>query len=258
MVKLVILGSANSVPDIDHENTHLMVVGAEHTVLVDCAGNPIPRLQLAKANLEAITDVILTHFHPDHVAGVPMLLMGLWLMGRREPLHIHGLAYTLDRTEIMMGLYNYQRWPGFFPVSYHRLPAEEMTPVLSFTDMYIYASPVKHLIPTIGLRFEFPLSGQAVAYSCDTEPCAAVVRLAEGVDLLIHEATGETEGHSSAAQAGMAATQAHARALSLIHYRLQGIDPPQRADPEALLEEARQTFNGRVDLATDLLTYTMG
>ena len=41
MAKLVILGSANSIPDIEHENTYLMVVGTEHTVLVDCVGNPI-------------------------------------------------------------------------------------------------------------------------------------------------------------------------------------------------------------------------
>jgi ribonuclease Z len=252
MAKLVILGSANSIPDIEHENTYLMVVGAEHTLLVDCVGNPIPRLQKAGADLNAITDLILTHFHPDHVAGVPMLLMSLWLLGRRAPLNIYGLAYTLERTESMMKLYNYEKWPGFFPVSFNPLPAAELTPVISFADIRVFASPVKHLIPTIGLRFEFPLSRKSAAYSCDTEPCAAVTRLAEGVDLLIHEATGASEGHSSAAQAGVAATQAHAHVLSLIHYPTQGVNL------DALLEEARQTYSGPVSLATDFLSYDMG
>jgi ribonuclease Z len=251
MAKLVILGSANSIPDIDHENTYLMVVGAEHTLLVDCVGNPIPRLQQAGADLNAITDLILTHFHPDHVAGVPMLLMSLWLLGRRAPLNIYGLAYTLERTESMMKLYNYEKWPGFFPVSFNSLPVVEMTPVVSFADIRVCASPVKHLIPTIGLRFEFPLSHKSVAYSCDTEPCPAVTRLAEGVDLLIHEATGASEGHSSAAQAGTAAAQAHAHALSLIHYPTRGVDL------NALMEEARKTFSGPVSLATDFLSYEM-
>ena len=41
-----------------------------------------------------------------------------------------------------------------------------------------------------------------MAYSCDTEPCDEVIRLSEGVDVLIHEATGESLGHSSARQAG--------------------------------------------------------
>ena len=252
MIKLVILGSANSIPYAEHENTYLMVVGAEHTVLVDCVGNPIPRLQQAGADLNAITDLILTHFHPDHVAGVPMLLMSLWLMGRRTPLNIYGLAYTLDRIESMMKLYNWEKWPGFFSVFFIPLPAAEMTPVVSFADIRVFASPVKHLIPTIGLRFEFPLSGKAAAYSCDTEPCTAVVRLAEGVDLLIHEATGASEGHSSAAQAGIVATQAHARALSLIHYPAQGVSQ------DTLVEEARHTFTGPVNLATDFLSFEMG
>ena len=177
--------------------------------------------------------------------------MGLWLLGRRAPLNIYGLAYTLERTESMMKLYNWEKWPGFFPVFFNSIPAVEMSPVVSFSDIHILASPVKHLIPTIGLRFEFPLSHKTAAYSCDTEPCAAVTRLAEGVDLLIHELSGASEGHSSAAQAGMGAAQAHAHALSLIHYPTQGVNL------DVALKEARQTFNGPVTLATDFLSYEM-
>ena len=45
MPKVIILGSSNAVPSIDHENTHLVILGKERTILVDCVSNPIVRLE---------------------------------------------------------------------------------------------------------------------------------------------------------------------------------------------------------------------
>ena len=90
MSKLIILGSSNAISHKDHENTHMVIVGEKRTVLVDCVSNPILRLEQAGVDFNAITDLILTHFHPDHVSGVPLLLMDMWLMGRREPLNVYG------------------------------------------------------------------------------------------------------------------------------------------------------------------------
>ena len=36
MPKVIILGSSNAVPSKDHENTHMVIVGKQHTILVDC------------------------------------------------------------------------------------------------------------------------------------------------------------------------------------------------------------------------------
>ena len=47
MPKVIILGSSNAVPSKDHENTHLVIVGEERTILVDCVSNPIVRLEQA-------------------------------------------------------------------------------------------------------------------------------------------------------------------------------------------------------------------
>ena len=47
MPKIIILGSSNAVPSRDHENTHLVIVGEERTILVDCVSNPIVRLEQA-------------------------------------------------------------------------------------------------------------------------------------------------------------------------------------------------------------------
>ena len=42
--------------------------------------------------------------------------MGLWLMGRTQPLVILGLSVTLDKIHALMNLFEWKEWPGFYPV----------------------------------------------------------------------------------------------------------------------------------------------
>ena len=248
IAKLIVLGSSNAVPSRDHENTHMALLGPNRTVLIDCVSNPVVRLEQAGIDPATVTDVVLTHFHPDHVSGVPLLLMDLWLMGRRTPLNIYGLHHTLNCVETMMGLYGWADWPNFFVVNFCRVPADEMAVVMDVEDFRVYSSPVKHFLPNIGLRIEFK-SGRkkTLVYSCDTEPCGEVERLAAGADILIHESTGQAPGHSSAAQAGDAARLAEVGALYLIHY------PTGRFAVGDPVSEAKTRFPGEVYLATDFM-----
>jgi ribonuclease Z len=247
MARIIVLGSGHAVPDLEHENAHLMILQGSHQVLVDCASNPVLQLKRAGVELEQITDLILTHFHPDHVSGTPLLLMTMWLQGRKKPLRLYGLQDTTRRMRMMMELYNWQKWPGFFPVEFITLPDRELTPVIEDQDLKVWSSPVRHLIPTIGLRVEFFPEGKTLAYSCDTEPCPQVVRLAENADVLLHEATGASEGHSSALQAVDISNQAGAKELYLIHYSARG------AELEQLLKAARDRTAAPVNLAYDFM-----
>jgi len=110
MPKITFLGTASAVPNADHQNTHLVIEGGEQVVLVDCPGNPFVRLNQAEIDPLSITDLILTHFHPDHVSGLPLLFMDLWLMKRKAPLAIYGLASVLDKCKKMMELYDWEDW----------------------------------------------------------------------------------------------------------------------------------------------------
>jgi ribonuclease Z len=248
MAKLVILGASNALSSKESENTHMVLVGEERIVMIDCVNNPVHRLQQIGVDFLDVTDLILTHFHPDHVSGVPLLLMDMWLRGRTKLITIYGLHYTLDRMEQLMAMYSWESWPNFFPVAFHRLPEVEKTPLFTCEEFGVFSSPVRHLIPTIGLRFNFKSSQKALVYSCDTEPCMEVVRLADGADVLIHEAAGESTGHSSASQAGRIAAQAEVGKLYLIHY------PTGEYANGNLVTEAQQYFQGDVDLATDFLS----
>ena len=97
MTTITFLGTANAVPNKDRESTHFLVESDERVILVDCAGNPIVRLDQAGMDPRSITDIILTHFHPDHVAGLPLLLLDLKIMGRNNSLNIYGLHEVIDK-----------------------------------------------------------------------------------------------------------------------------------------------------------------
>jgi ribonuclease Z len=248
MPKLIFLGTANAIPDENHENTHMAIVGKERLLLIDCVGHPT--LRLARCGIDLVhelTDLILTHFHPDHVSGAPSLLMHTWLRGRKTPLHIYGLKHTLDRVRQIMEFYDWTDWPGMYPVHFHDVEAQEMAPVLDSSEFRVFASPVKHMMPGIGLRVEALETGRTLAYSSDTEPTQAVVRLAQDADILIHEATGATHGHSSAAQAGEIARAAGAKQLYLVHY------VTSLPNLNTLVEGACRTFPGPVTLAQDFM-----
>lgn len=247
MAKIIILGSSNAIANKDHENTHMVLIGNMRIVLIDSPSNPILRLQDIGVEYNDITDLILTHFHPDHISGVPIFLMDMWLRGRTKPLDIYGLDYTLERMENLMDAYGWKNWPKFFPVTFNRLPSEEMTPVLSSADFDIFSSEVRHMVPTIGLRMEFKDSNKIAVYSCDTQPCQEVVRLARGANILIHEASGDVIGHSSSKQAAEIAVEADVGQLYLIHY------PTGDFWQDNLLEDARNHFDGKVTLAEDLM-----
>jgi ribonuclease Z len=192
--------------------------------------------------------LILTHFHPDHAASVPSLLLSSWIVGRTAPLHVYGLHHCLQRVEELMSFYHWEKWSGFFPVVFHHLPQREGIHVFENEDFLITASPVRHYVPTIGIRVEVKENGFVFAYSSDTIPCPETVRLAKEADILIHEATGdEPLGHSSAAQAGAIATEAGAGRLGLIHY------PVWEASTDHLVPEAQETFKGPTFLCEDFM-----
>lgn len=245
MAELIILGASSAIPDEKHDNAHMVISGQERMILIDCVNNQLIRLAKVGLAHQNLTDLILTHFHPDHISGVPTLLMNLWLLGRKRLLSIYGLKHTIDRLKAMMELFDWGTWPNLYPIELRIIPEKEMSPVLECDELLISASPVCHLIPTLGLRIETRPGGKVAAYSSDTQPCQEVIHLAQDAHTLIHEATGAYPGHSSAHQAGMVARQARARRLVLIHYPTDGYEAA------ALVAEASRAFGSPVTLAED-------
>lgn len=248
MAKLIFLGTANAVAYQDHENSFLVLKGEASSILVDCSSRPVMRLKEAGIDINDLSDLIITHFHPDHVSGLATLIMDMWILGREKQFNIYGCDHAITRAIKMMDLFGWQDWTGIYPVHFHTLPLEELAPVLDNQDFKILSSPVQHMIPTIGLRIEYKGGEYVIAYSSDTLPVPETVRLAAEADVLIHEATGSTFHHSTASQAGEIASQAGVKELYLTHY------PSEEAiNPETTLSDAKKTFPGKVILAEDFM-----
>ncbi len=250
MAKLTILGSSSAIATEDAENAHMIFQSGERIVLIDSPSNPLLKLAKLGMDHESVTDLIVTHFHPDHVSGVPLFLMDMWLRGRKSPLTVYGLAHALDRLENLMDAFDWEQWPDFFPVTFKRLPSTERYAAIQADTFNLYTSEVQHMIPTVGMRIELA-GGKVLAYSCDTALCDEVLRLAQDADLLIHEAAGEFFGHTSSKQAAALALRANAKKLALIHY------PTGEFALESTLDDAQKVFGENAFLVKDMMTFTL-
>jgi ribonuclease Z len=247
MARIIILGTAAAVNDSTHDYTHFLLQGEQDTpVLVDAGANPLGKLKELELPDEAVRDMVLTHFHSDHVGDIPNIFMHMWLMGRTASMRIYGVEHCISRVQDMMSYHSWEEWPNFFPVAFWQVPYEDNAFVMENADFTIHAFPVVHYIPTVGLRIVNKHNGRVLGYSCDTEPCPSALKIAHNADILIHEAAGPPPGHSTARQAGETATRAGAKSLYLIHYQVWN------TDPDLLVDEARQTFDGPVTLLRDL------
>lgn len=230
-VHLLGTGSANAGPD--RTTTMLAVEHAGRFVVIDCGGDVVVQMLRAGLDPVGLDALILTHEHPDHISGYPLLIEKLWLMGRRDPIEVYGPAPTLETAEALFGLFNTHNWAGLPDRVLHPVALEDGAPVLDLEGLRLRAWPVDHPVPTIGLRIE--AEGSTVAYSCDTAKCDTVTQFSRGADVLIHEGTGSLPGvHSSALEAAEIALEAEVEELVLVH-------APVDTGDDAL-EDARAVF----------------
>jgi ribonuclease Z len=103
-----------------------------------------------------------------------------------------------------------------------------------------------------------PRRGVKITYAVDTRPCEAVVRLAAGSDLLIHDSCFDESaslkareyGHSTATEAAQVAKKSKSRRLALFHISAM------YEDATPLLAQARKSFPSTI-LSQDMATVSV-
>lgn len=211
-----VLGSGAAFSDGSRTTTMLALEGPSGIVVIDCGGDVVQRLLAHGLDPLRVTALIVTHEHADHVGGLPLMLERLWLAGRRTPLPVIGIAPAVAQATRLHDAFDTDDWPGYAGIVPQVVPHVAGTLLLWNADWRITSSPGTHSVPVIGLRAEAS-SGAVVAYSCDTTYDPAIVELARGADLLLHEAAGETPIHASPCQAARVAVEAGAQRLVLVH-----------------------------------------
>jgi len=87
-MRLTFLGAASGIPVGNRNGSSLLVEHDGCIVLFDCGEGAVQTLLRLHVDLHTIGRIYLSHTHPDHVAGLPMLLQGMRLSGRTHPLYI--------------------------------------------------------------------------------------------------------------------------------------------------------------------------
>jgi ribonuclease Z len=236
MTTIHFLGTGAAVTDPHRTTTMLAFTRPGSVIVVNCGGDVVQRLQQSGISLDQISALIITHAHPDHVAGFPLLMQKLWLAGRRHPLPVHGIVPALYQARKCFTAFDTSAWEGLPAIEWTAFPHQPNAPVLANALWRVTATPSIHSLPSVALRFEEPSSGHAYVYSSDTAPSEQIAHFATGARLLIHEATGQHSGHSTASDAARIAAMAGAGALYLVH-----LPPEAELGPEQM-EEARRIF----------------
>jgi len=252
-------GTSGAIPSAARDNTALAFYSPDEVVLVDCSGSPYQKILKAGLDPMRVSSLIVTHRHVDHLYGLPSLAHNMGLAGRRATLHVYALSATMPILHGFMALFPLEaKMP--YRVELHEIPPKEDYLVLQSKGFRVLSTPVKHGAPNIGLRVEFetPTERGAAVYSCDTSPCPALIALARGADILIHETTflhseaarAASDGHTTGYQAGEVAARAGVKRLILCHF-----EAPLHDRVEELRREARQTYSGPVEIPSDFHEY---
>jgi ribonuclease BN (tRNA processing enzyme) len=169
-------------------NTCFHVTGSRANFLIDCGASSLPALKRLGIVRDSIDLVLITHFHGDHFAGLPFLLLDAQFTRRTRPLVIAGPEGIETRlAQVMEALFeNSSQTKQRFDLSVVALKPEQTQ---DFGTIEVTPYPVVHGEsggPFLAYRVE--AEGRVIAYSADTEWTEPLVPAARGADLFIAEA----------------------------------------------------------------------
>ncbi len=237
-MRVTFLGTGEAF-DRERFNTSILVDDGVR-ILVDCGYSSV--IPLLKA-CERPDLIFLTHFHPDHCAGLPRLIM----QGRYEmwksPLRIVGGRGTVEKVNKLFEVLYHKQFMDDLP---YLLLVVEVGPgeVVPFGGLSLRVSAGKHLQESLAVR----VSGRtgSVTYSGDTLPCDDIVDLAQGCDLLVHDSyyasnPPERRNHATWAEAVDVARRSGAKRLAMLH--VKSTERPKLAES---LEILRKNYDGQI------------
>jgi len=93
---LVFLGTAGSMPTAQRAPAALLLRRGGDRLLFDCAEGTQRQLLRSSVGLVELGEIFVTHFHADHILGLPGLFKTFSLRGRERPLEVYGPRGLVD------------------------------------------------------------------------------------------------------------------------------------------------------------------
>lgn len=104
-INITFLGTGSAVPTARRNHPAVMLQFKEENILFDCGEGTQKQFRIAKLNPCKLTRIFLTHWHGDHIFGLPGLLQTLALSNYSKILHIYGPKGTKQFMELYRNLY---------------------------------------------------------------------------------------------------------------------------------------------------------
>lgn len=201
---VVLCGTGSPLADPERAGACTAVVAGGQLVMVDAGPGSWEALDLTKLPTGALSAVLLTHFHSDHIGDLGEAMTQSWIAGRSAPLPVYGPPGTKQVVDGFVAAYaqdaSYRTLhhdpahmpPAAAPAVAHEIAlgdaADADAVVFDNNGLKVTMFRVLHdpVTPAVGYRFDY--KGNSVVVSGDTAKSASVVKHAQGADLLIHEA----------------------------------------------------------------------
>ncbi|CAA9400808.1 MAG: Metal-dependent hydrolases of the beta-lactamase superfamily III [uncultured Nocardioides sp.] len=242
--RLTVVGCSGSYPGPDSPAS-CYLLEAEHDgrtarILLDLGNGALGQLHRYADPLQ-VDAVFLSHLHADHCLD----MCGYYVMRKYHPtgaqprIPVWGPADTPGR---MARAYDLPLDPGMseeFDFRPHGGP-------VGIGPVVVETLPVVHPVDAFATRVT--VGGRSLVYSGDTGPCDQLTAFADGVDVLLCEAsfrdaeTNPPELHMTGSECGTTAAAAGVGRLVLTHV------PPWH-DRQTAYAEARTTWDGPLDVA---------
>ena len=232
-MKLTFLGTSSMIPTSTRNHSAIFFEYKQDGILIDCGEGTQKQFRLAKINPNKITKILITHFHGDHVLGLPGIIQTLSAHHYDKTLDIYGPKGTKKNlnkmlssieflgkiktkvTEISSGIFfknnEYMLKAsklnhGVACLGYSFMEKDKLKINLSYTKKFgLTQDPLLgklqkgRAITYKGHKISvkqgtIKVPGKKISFILDTKLCNNAINLAKGSDILISDSTWLTEG----------------------------------------------------------------